>query len=218
MFIIPEIMEIVNSTDILNGNILINTETGNFYNKSDVVKVDKEKDLLTFRDKSEINKRSLKPINVRPIVGYELAVALENYWKRIQMTSSELIAYWSISISQNPQDMQVAFVDPGMMTMSKVDKLLNNMVFPVAQNAYNEYYKSNFDVAFEEFPSLEIYVCYGSDKSKAQILIECIESIRDRMNLSIVIYKAEDWDISNFIPRPNVLYLILANSTFLSKK
>ena len=136
------------------------------------------------------------------------------------MTSVELIKYWEISISQKPQDMQVAFVDPGFMSLKGNDKALNNMIFPVTHNAYNEYYKSNFDVPFEEFPSLEMYVCYeGGDSIQAQTLIDTIQGIRDRMELDIVVYKAPDWNVSSFIPRPNVLYLIICNPTqLLSKK
>ena len=94
-------------------------------------------------------------MHVNPVVGYDLAIALENYGKRIQMTSSDLIKYWGISISQKSQEMQVAFVDPGFISLNKdVDKALNNMIFPVTRNAYNEYYKSNFDFPFEEFPTL----------------------------------------------------------------
>lgn len=117
---------------------------------------------MTFRDKSEIPKKNLKPVQVKPVVGYDLAIALENYGKRIQVTSSDLIKYWGISISQKAQEMQVAFVDPGFISLKGVDKALNNMIFPVTRNAYNEYYKSNFDTAFEEFPTLEIYVCYSN--------------------------------------------------------
>lgn len=65
MFIIPETLVIEKSADSLSGEILIDTTTGKFYKKSDVVKVDKEKELLTFRDKSEIKKKSLKPVHVK---------------------------------------------------------------------------------------------------------------------------------------------------------
>lgn len=43
MFIIPEILAIENASDNLNANVLMNSQTGKFYNKSDVVKVDKER-------------------------------------------------------------------------------------------------------------------------------------------------------------------------------
>lgn len=68
-----------------------------------------------------------------------------------------------MSVSQNSQDLQAAFVDPGFISLKGVDKSLNNMIFPVTQNAYNEYYKSNFQGEYEEFPSLEIYVCYKNN-------------------------------------------------------
>ena len=40
--------------------------------------------------------------------------------------------------------MQVAFVDPGFITMKGADKSLNNMIFPITRSAYNEYYRMNF--------------------------------------------------------------------------
>lgn len=65
-----------------------------------------------------------------------------------------------------------------------------------------------------------MYVCYeGGDSIQAQTLIDTIQGIRDRMELDIVVYKAPDWNVSSFIPRPNVLYLIICNPTqLLSKK
>ena len=41
--------------------------------------------------------------------------------------------------------------------------------------------------------------------------MDSIENIRSRMNIGVAVYKAEDWNISNFIPRPNALYLILTS-------
>ena len=38
------------------------------------------------------------------------------------------------------------------------------------------------------------------------------------MNLEVAVYKAPDWNVESFIARPNVLYLILANPTLMSKK
>jgi hypothetical protein len=93
-------------------------------------------------------KRNLKPVYVKPCIGYQLACALENYYQRILMTSPELLKFWNISISPKSQDMQIAFVDPGFINMKGVNKSLNNMIFPVAKNAYNEYYRQNFDGAF----------------------------------------------------------------------
>lgn len=49
--------------------------------------------------------------------------------------------------------------------------------------------------------------------------MDAIDKIRARMDLNLTVYKAEDWDVSHFIPRPSALYLILTNDVpFLYKK
>jgi hypothetical protein len=122
---------------------------------------------------------------VRNCVGVHLAHYLKKTIDRIELTSKEFLARWGIQLDNRPVDMQLSFVDPGMLLLGKVEKSLNDIIFPLARNAYNTYYRQVFDVSFDSFPELELVVVFAERNDKVEKLRACLEMFRQSMNLKI---------------------------------
>ena len=103
---------------------------------------------IHFRNKKVVDKKYLKLVVLRECIGYALADFIKKYMDRIKMTSGEFLEAWKIQISGSPVDLQLSFVDPGMMILKNVEKPLNNLIFPVTRNTYNSYCQATFDAPF----------------------------------------------------------------------
>ena len=110
---------------------------------------------------------------MRNCVGVHLAHYLKKTIDRIELTSKEFLARWGIQLDNRPVDMQLSFVDPGMLLLGKVEKSLNDIIFPLARNAYNTYYRQVFDVSFDSFPELELVVVFAERNDKVEKLRAC---------------------------------------------
>ena len=83
--------------------------------------------------------------------------------------------------------MQLSFVDPGIILLGKVEKSLNDLIFPLARNAYNSYYKQVFDVPFDSFPEMELVLVFAERNEKVEKLRACLESIKQNMDLKLTV-------------------------------
>ena len=42
-----------------------------------------------------------------------------------------------------------------------------------------------------------------------------LEKVREKMNLNLTVYKAQNWNVAHFIPRPDAIYVILTDDPSL---
>ena len=62
-----------------NQKMLLSLQKGRFYNKEDIVRVDKEKQLFHFRNGETLEIKHLKGISLKHYVGYPLTEKLYNF-------------------------------------------------------------------------------------------------------------------------------------------
>lgn len=123
-FIKPILLETDLATSISEeGELFVDVTTGRFVKKTEVVRVEKKDEATTFlhfRNRQIIDKRHLKLCTVRDCVGVQLAACLKRTIERIDLTSKDFFARWGLQLDNRPVDMQLSFVDPGMLVLGKV--------------------------------------------------------------------------------------------------
>lgn len=65
-------------------SIILDYDSGTFYQKSSIVRYDKQNEVLHFRTGEQLKKDSLKSMEIQPVTGYELALKISSYYKRIR--------------------------------------------------------------------------------------------------------------------------------------
>ena len=77
-------MVITEPKDISNAKLLLDYSCGVFYERINIVRVDKAKNQIHFRNGKIIDMKNLKAIQLKNMVGYELARKVHNALSRVK--------------------------------------------------------------------------------------------------------------------------------------
>ncbi len=79
-------------------SILLDYNSGMFYQKSSIVREDHDTLVVHFKTGEQLSKESLKSLEILPVTGYELALKVASYYKRLRETEKlkEFITRWDI--------------------------------------------------------------------------------------------------------------------------
>lgn len=183
-------LEVDSATSISEeGETFTDVTTGRFVEKTDVVRVEKKEDqvLIHFRNRMVLEKRNLKLCVLHDCTGVHLAHYLKKATERLDATSKDFLAKWGVQVDPRPVDMQLSFVDPGMLLLGKVEKSLNDIIFPVARNAYNNYYRQLFDTPFDLYPETDLVLVFAERTDRVERLRAGLDFFRESMNLKLKI-------------------------------
>lgn len=154
----------------------------------------------------------LKTIKLKNMIGYELALKMNNALERLKDEGQTVMKKWGLSFESQFLEIESGMVKPGSIGFrNSVERNLNDFVFAMARNAYNHYHRTAFkDVSFEDLLETEICMfCHQKVGKLGGALKREFEALNNRMGLrltSSLIYYAslEKFEELNYMVQKEV--------------
>lgn len=111
--ILPVNLILEPATEISNSKMLLDYSKGKFYQRSEIVRVDKNKHQIVFRNGEVLDSGCLKKAKLKNVTGYALAERLSNYVARINENSKLFLENWGLRLDSRFLQKQSQMIKSG---------------------------------------------------------------------------------------------------------
>lgn len=106
------------------------------------MRVDKQKNLLHFRNGESVSIGSLRKGKLKEVAGLALAERMRAYYSRIKDVCGQLLDNWGIGLEANFFSSSASLISVGGIVLRQgKEKSLSETVSPMARNTYNNNFR-----------------------------------------------------------------------------